>query len=79
MKVIWIKLFMPYEKGISEKISSLRKRYNVKVIHTKNKSLKNIVSYRNEERGDKKNSQGVVYKINCRGCLKSYIGKQEEC
>ena len=33
-----IKLFLPYERGISEQITKMSKNYNVKVVHTKGKS-----------------------------------------
>ena len=38
-----IPLYLPYEKGISEKISRLAKKYNVKVVNKKGKSLENIL------------------------------------
>ena len=35
-----IKMYMPYEKGISENIARIGKKFNVKLVHTKGKSLK---------------------------------------
>ena len=41
-----IKLYLPYEKGITEKISRIAAKYNVSVIHINNTSLKNKVNYK---------------------------------
>ena len=39
-----IKLFLPYEKGITEKIARIGVKYNVSVVHANNPSLKNKVN-----------------------------------
>ena len=70
-----INLYLPYEKGLSEQISKMSKIYNVKVIHTKNKSLKDIMKEKDNSNISKMETQGVVYKIKCTTCEKSYIGE----
>ena len=68
-------MYLPYEKGLSEQISKMSKIYNVKVIHTKNKSLKDIMKEKDNSNISKMETQGVVYKIKCTTCEKSYIGE----
>ena len=69
-----ISLFLPYEKNISEEINRISRKFNVKVINTKNKSLANAVNARAII--DKKlQEQGVVYEIKCNDCNMKYIGE----
>ena len=70
-----IHLYLPYEKGISEKIQRLSSKYNVQVIHTKGKSLQSELRVNKSNFDNKKNIQGAVYKISCMDCEKSYIGE----
>ena len=71
-----INLYLPYEKGISEQIAKFSTKYNVKVIHTKGKSLKNVLRQKQIENIDEQNrSQGTVYKVTCNDCDKFYIGE----
>ena len=70
-----LKLFLPYEKGISEQISRICKKYNIKVVHTKSKSLKNIVKEKRINRNGINNPQRVVYKVSCKDSDKYYIGE----
>ena len=72
----WINLYLPYEKGISEKIAKFSKKYNVKVVHTKSKSLKNVLKQKQIENKNEHNiTQGTVYKVSCNDCDKFYIGE----
>ena len=38
-----IKMILPYEKGISEAISRMCKRFNIKITHTKSRSLNQLL------------------------------------
>ena len=69
-----LKMFVPYEKGVSEKLSNIAKRFNVQLINKKGKSLKNAVKSKNIV-GDVENESSVVYRINCENCEKYYIGE----
>ena len=68
------KLYLPYEKGIAEKISRIAARYSVAVIHINNTSLKNRVNYKRRQ-ANKTEEQGVVYEVYCKDCEKVYIGE----
>ena len=70
-----IKMFLPFEKGISEAISRMSKRFNVKVIHTKSRSLNSLVKPARKNEKEKETEQGVVYKVKCKDCGKLYIGE----
>ena len=67
-----IKMYLPYEKGVSEKIAAKCKRYNVKLVNTKGKTLGNALKVKTNVDGD---MSGVVYKVNCKDCEKYYIGE----
>ena len=69
-----IQMFIQYEEGESEEINRISKKFNVKVINTKNKSLINAVNTRTES-NEKFQEQGVVYEVKCNECNKKYIGE----
>ena len=69
-----IKLFLPYEKGITEKIARIGAKYNVSIIHINNTSLKNKVNYKRAYL-NKTEQQGVVYQVQCLDCDMMYIGE----
>ena len=70
-----IPLYLLYEKGISEKISRLAKKYNVKVVNQKGKSLENILKTKDNKQDANKDTQGAAYKVNCLDCEQCYIGE----
>ena len=72
-----IKMYLPYEKGISEKIASISRKFNIRLINTKGKTLKNLVNVnRNSTKSNEiKTQSGVVYKVDCKDCNKYYIGE----
>ena len=74
-EVEMIRMFLPYEKGLSEKISRTCKKYNVKLIHTQSKALKNVLKTSKMESEEIEKESGVVYKVNCGDCQKCYIGE----
>ena len=69
-----IKLFLPYERGISEQISKMSKNCNVKVVHTKGKSLQNLVKEKKSNQCEKE-ILGAVYMVSCKDCDKFFIGE----
>ena len=70
-----IRMFLPYQKGLSENISRISKKYNVKLIHTQSKALKNIVKTAKMESDEIEKESGVVYKVSCGDFDKCYIGE----
>ncbi|XP_066925562.1 uncharacterized protein [Clytia hemisphaerica] len=69
------KMYLPYEKGISEKISAKSKHYNVKLVNTKGKTLGNALKVKTNNNVETQDMSGVVYKVNCKDCEKYYIGE----
>ena len=70
-----IKMYLPYEKGISEKIAAKSKHYNVKLVNTKGKTLGNALKVKPNDNVEIQDMSGVVYKVNCKDCDKYYIGE----
>ena len=70
-----IRMYIPYEKGISENISRVCRKFNVQLVHTRNKSLNNMVKVKTSQNEDTENVSGVVYKVHCNDCEKCYIGE----
>ena len=69
-----IPLFLPYEKGISEEIAKMSKKYNVRIVHTKNLSLVNKIRKKQQE-PNILDTDGVIYRVPCSECDKVYIGE----
>ena len=57
-------MFMPYEKGISEKIKRVAKKSRVEIIFTKGQTLKNKLA--NNTRSNLMDTEGVVYMAGCK-------------
>ena len=70
-----IKMYMPYEKGISENIARIGKKFNVKLVHTKGKSLKNMFMRNITISLEKHKQSGVVYRVMCGDCGSQYVGE----
>ena len=70
-----IKMYMPYEKGISENIARIGKKFNVKLVHTKGKSLKNMFMRNITTSLEKHKQSGVVYRVTCGDCGSQYVGE----
>ena len=68
-----IKLYLPYEIGITEKNSRIAPRYSVSVIRINNTSLKNKVNYKRGH-SNEIDEQGLVYEVHFIDCNKVYIG-----
>ena len=65
------KLFLPYEKGISEQLKRIANKYGLEVIFRRSLSLKSKLQT-NPFKSD--STCGVVYKITC-FCCKKYVGE----
>ena len=70
-----IRMYMPYEKGISENIARIGKKFNVKLVHTKGKSLKNMFVRNITTSLEKQKQSGVVYRVTCGDCGSQYVGE----
>ena len=68
-------MYMPYEKGISENIARIGKKFNVKLVHTKGKSLKNMFMGNITISLEKDKQSGVVYRVTCGDCGSQYVGE----
>ena len=65
------KLFIPYEKGISEQLKRVANKYGLEVIFRRSLSLKSKLQT-NPFKSD--STCGVVYKVTC-SCCKKYFGE----
>ena len=70
-----IKMYLPYEKGISENIARISRKFNVKLVNTKGKSLQKLVKPKSTTNLNNEKESGVVYKVSCENCDKKYIGE----
>ena len=70
-----IKMYLPYQKGVSEKIANKSKQFNIKLVNTKGKTLGKLLNVQKKEEGETSNQAGVVYRVNCKNCDKFYIGE----
>ena len=70
-----IRMYMPYEEGISENIARISKKLNVKLVHTKGKSLKNMFVRNITTSLEKQKQSGVVYRVTCGDCGSQYVGE----
>ena len=70
-----IRMYVPYEKGISENIARIGKKFNVKLVHTKGKSLKNLLVRNITTSLEKHKQSGVVYRVTCGDCGSQYVGE----
>ena len=70
-----IPLFIPYEKGLSEGISRVAKKFNVRLVNTKGTSLKQVVQTKQIQKLESMKTSGVVYKVRCKNCTQIYIGE----
>ena len=65
------KLFLPYEKGMSEQLKRVANKYGLEVIFTRSLSLKSKLRT-NPFKSD--SACGVAYKVTC-SCCEKYFGK----
>ena len=60
---------------ISENIARIGKKFNVKLVHTKGKSLKNMFMRNITTSLEKHKQSGVVYRVTCGDCGSQYVGE----
>jgi hypothetical protein len=65
---------VPYVRGMSEAISRVFKKHNISTAMRPHTTIRRLVVHPKDKR-DIDNSAGLVYKIPCKGCDKSYIGE----
>ena len=63
------------KKGISENIARIDKKFNVKLVHSKGKSLKNMFMRNIIISLEKHKQSGVVYRVTCGDCGSQYVGE----
>ena len=64
-----LKMLLPYEKGIAEKLKRVASKYGFKTVFTKTKDLRGPLRTKQK---DKMETSGVVYEEDCNNCLKKY-------
>ena len=65
---------IPYIPGVSERISRVFKKYDVKVAHQPTRKLRNELCHLKDQRPVQERA-GVVYKIDCGDCNAKYVGE----
>ena len=70
-----IRMYMPYKKGISENIARIGKKFNVKLVHMRGKSLKNMFVRNITTSLEKYKQLKVVYRVTCGDCGSQYVGE----
>ena len=64
-----LKMFIPYEKGVAEKLKRVANKYGFTTIFTKTKDLLGQIRTKQKE---KMETSGVVYEVDRNNCLKKY-------
>ena len=67
-----LKMFIPYEKGVSKKLKMVASKYGFTTVFTKTKGLRGQILTKQEY---KMKTSGVVYEVDCNNCLKEYTGE----
>ena len=63
-----LKMFIPYEKGLAEKLKRVASKYGFTTVFTKTKDLRGQLRTKQK---DKMEISGVVYEVDCNNCLKT--------
>ena len=66
------KMFIPYEKGVAEKLKRVASKFRFTTVFTKTKDLTGQLQTKQK---DKMETSGVVYEVDCNNCLKKYTGE----
>ena len=69
------RMYMLYENGISENIARIGNKLNVKLVHTKGKSLKNLFVRNRTTSLEKHKQSEVVYRVTRGDCGSQYVGE----
>ena len=67
-----LKMFIPYEKSVAEKLKRVVNKYGFTTFFTKTKVLGGQLRTKQK---DKMETSGVVYEVVCNNCLKKYTGE----
>ena len=65
---------IPYIPGVSERISRVLNKYDVKVAHQPTRKLRNELCHLKDQRPVQERA-GVIYKLDCGDCDASYVGE----
>ena len=68
------KIFLPYVKGVSERIEKVCRQLNIKTVFKSNGTLRQTLM-RVKNRRPEEARRGVVYEVPCRDCNRTYIGE----
>ena len=74
IKVVYDKIELPYNEGLSERISRLLGKHNIKVSH---KPVRTVASFfkKKKDPQSKESERGVVYRIDCNNCSAVHTGQ----
>ena len=67
-----LKMFIPYEKGVAEKLKRVASKYGFTTAFTKTKDLRGQIR---TKQNNKMETSGVVYEVDCNNCFKKYTGE----
>ena len=67
-----LKMFIPYEKGVAEKLKRLASKYGFTTVFTKTKDSRGQIQAKQK---NKMETSGVVYEVDSNNCLKKYTGE----
>ena len=67
-----LRMFIPYEKGVAEKLKRVASKYGFATVFTKANDLRGQIRTKQK---DKMKTSGVVYEIDCHNSLKKYTGE----
>ena len=65
-------IFIPYEKGFTEKLKRIASKYGFTTVFTKTKVLREKIR---KKQKDKMETSGIVYEVDCNNCFKWYTGE----
>ena len=68
------RLFLPYVKGVSERIEKACRQLNIQTVFKSSGTLRQALM-RVKNKRPKELRRGVVYEVPCNGCSKMYIGE----
>ena len=67
-----LKMFIPYEKSVAEKLKRVASKYGFATVFTKTKDLGGQLRTKQK---DKMETSGVVYEVDCNNCFKKYTSE----
>ena len=66
-------MFIPYEKGVAEKLKKIASKYGCTAVFTKTKDLRGQI--RTKQKNKIEFSCSRLYEVDCNNCLKNYTGE----